>query len=122
MIDQDFLRQDHHVYGVPEGFDVEISVVVEELHQVERREVAGAVIDPAVLRTRVGGFLAPGGRAGVPTVDRVVELDARIAAGPGGFGDLAHQVAGFVGLGGLAGHAITGVPLAVIGDRAHEGV
>ena len=108
------------MHGVSEGVDVERPVVSEELHQIERGEVAGAVVDPAVLRTRVRGLLAPSLGAGVPAVDRVVELHAGVAAGPGRLGDLPHQVARLVGLGGLAGDAVTGLPLAVFSHRAHE--
>ena len=82
--------------------DVELAVVLDELHQVDRRQVAGRVVQEHVLRARVAGVDASRVRAGVPLVDGGVELHAGIAAHPGAFGDRAHQVAGLVGVDHLA--------------------
>ena len=56
----------------------------------------------------------------MPVVDGGVVLHARIAADPGRFGDLAHQVARLVGLHRLAVTHRTRRPLAVVQHRAHE--
>src|SRR3712207_9382330 len=45
VADEDLLREEHHVDRVLEGLDVELAVLAAELHQVERGEVAGAVVD-----------------------------------------------------------------------------
>ena len=69
------------------------AVLAAELHQVERGEVAGRVVDVHVLRARVRRVDPARLRAGVPVVDDRVVLDARIGAAPGGVGDLVHQLA-----------------------------
>ena len=113
---------DHHLAGVLEALDVEPLVGVEEAHQVERRQVAGGVVEEHVLAARVAGVDAVGGSAGVPVVDGGVVLHARIAAHPGGLGDLLHQLAGLVGAHRLAGDAGPGLPLAAGEDGLHEPV
>ena len=82
---------------------VEGVVVLEELQQVERRQVARGVVERHVLRARVGRGDPAGLGVGVPVVDRVVVLQARVGARPGGLADLAEQVAGVDGLDDLAG-------------------
>ena len=47
--DDDLLRQQHDVDGVLEGRHVEAAVLAAELHQVQRGEVAGRVVDVHVL-------------------------------------------------------------------------
>ena len=47
--DDDLLREQHHVDGVLEGLGVERAVGAAELHQVDRGEVAGGVVDVHVL-------------------------------------------------------------------------
>ena len=91
--DDDLLREEDDVDRVLEGLDVEAAVVAAELHQVDRGQVAGRVVDVHVLGARVGGVDPARLRAGVPVVDRRVVLDARVGAAPGGVGDLAQQVA-----------------------------
>ena len=99
VIDEDFLRGDDDVAGVAVGFDVE-GAVGRELHQVQRSQVAGGVVEEHVLAAGVAGVDARGVLGSVPAVDGGVELHAGIAAVPGGFGDLAQQVARLVGLTG----------------------
>src|SRR4029453_15078667 len=84
-------RGDDQLDGLHEGPGVERAVVLQELHEVERREVAGAVVEAHVLRARVRRVDPPGLGVGVPVVDRGVVLDARVGALPGGLGDLAEQ-------------------------------
>jgi hypothetical protein len=67
---------------------------------------------------RIGAVLG----AGVPGVDGVVELDARIGAGPGGMADLLPQIARLDGLGDLAVGAADQLPVGVVLDRLQEGV
>ena len=84
--------------GAPERLDVELAVGALELAQVQRRQVARRVVEEHVLGARVRRVDPRRVDARVPVVDRRVELHARIAAVPGGLGDLAHQVAGREGL------------------------
>ena len=84
---------------------VEGVVVLEELQQVQRRQVAGGVVERHVLRARVGRGDPAGLGVGVPVVDGVVVLQARVGALPRGLADLAEQVAGVDGLDDLAGAA-----------------
>ena len=77
-----------------EGLDVEAAVDGAEVHEVQRRQVAGRVVEEHVLGAGVGGVDARRVRAGVPGVDGGVELQARVAAQPGRLGDLPHELAG----------------------------
>ena len=56
----------------------------QELQQVKRREVAGGIVQVQVFRARVGRGDSAGFRAGMPVIDRVVVLNARVGAFPGG--------------------------------------
>ncbi len=118
--DDDLLGQQHDVDGVLEGLDVERAVGAAELHQVQRGEVAGRVVDVHVLAARVRGVDAPAVRAGVPAVDRRVVLHARVRAAPGRLGDLAHQLARATARVGSPVAAGDQLPLAVLLDGAHE--
>ena len=53
VADGDLLREEDDVDGVLEHLDVELAVLAAELHEVERREVAGRVVDVHVLAARV---------------------------------------------------------------------
>src|SRR6185312_2383815 len=81
--DDDLLRQEDDVHGVLEGLDVEGAVAAAELHEVQRRQVAGRVVDVHVLAARVGRVDAPRHRAGVPLVDHRVVLRAGIGSPTG---------------------------------------
>ena len=78
--------------------DVELAVLPDELHQVDRRQVARRVVEEHVLGARIARVDAIGVRAGVPLVDRRVELHARVAADVRALGDQPHQVARLVGV------------------------
>ena len=99
---------------------VEGVVVLEELQQVQRRQVARGVVERHVLRARVGRGDPAGLGVGVPVVDRVVVLQARVGALPRGLGDLAEQLAGVDGLDDLAGLAAAQAEVGAVLDRAHE--
>src|SRR3546814_7537740 len=75
-----------------------------------------------LFRSRIRGVDPPRGGAGVPLVDRRVELDARIGTGPGGMGDLVPQLARTHGLRDLAVGAADQVPVLVLLHRFEEGV
>ena len=97
VVDENFLRGDGDGAGVTVGGDVE-GAVGGELHQIQRREVAGGVVEEHVLAAGIAGVDARGVLAGVPAVHGGVVLHAGIAALPGGFADLLQKVAGLVGL------------------------
>src|SRR6185436_10457740 len=96
------------------SFDVERFVVAAEAQQVERREVARRIVEEHVFRTRVRGADRARLRAGVPIVDRRVELDAGIGGSPGGETDLLPEVAGFQRFGDLVSEAGAEIPILVI--------
>ena len=98
VVDEDLLGGEGDLGREAVGVRVELAVRVDELHQVERREVAGGVVEEHVLRARVRGVDPVRVRARVPVVDRRVVLDARVAADVGGLGHLVEQVARLVGV------------------------
>ena len=53
IVNQNFLRGDGDIHGVAESVDIEYSMRSEELHQVDRRQVAGGVVEEHVLRARI---------------------------------------------------------------------
>ena len=59
VIDHDFLRGDEDAHGRLESFDIELAVRGLELHQVQRGQIAGGVIEEEIFRARVGGILRP---------------------------------------------------------------
>ena len=120
VIDNDFLRHDHGVDGVAEGFDVELAIGADELHQVQGRKVAGRIVQEHVLGARVGGVDARRVLARVPAVDGGIELHAGVAALVGGFGDSAQDLARLVALHGLAGGHALGPPIAIARGGFHE--
>src|SRR2546428_12551683 len=80
VADENLLGADYDLNCVFEGFDVELPIHGSELHEVQRREVAGGVVEKHVLRTRVGRVDPIRVRAWVPLVDYCVKLDSGIAA------------------------------------------
>ena len=102
------------------GFDVERFVVAAEAQQVERGEIAGRVVEEHVFRARVRGADRPRLRAGVPVVDRGVELDAGIGGGPGGEADLLPEILGLHRLRDLVAEAGAEIPVLVLGDGVQE--
>ena len=95
-VDDDLHRGGDDGDGVAVGGDVELAAGGEELQQVEAGEVAGGVVEEHVLAAGIGGVDARRVLAGVPAVDGGVVLHAGVAALPGGFGDVVHDVAGAV--------------------------
>jgi len=103
VINQDFLRGDKNPHGGLEGRDIENPVRALELHQVQRSEIAGRVIDENVFRAGIGGMDRLGAFAGVPLLNGPVVLQPRVTADPGALGDLLQQQAGVLFLQRLAG-------------------
>ena len=120
IVDEDLLRRDQDAARGAERVGVELAIVLHERHQVQRREVAGRVVEEHVFRARVAGVDPRRVRAGVPLVDRGVELHAGVAAHPRAFGDRAHQIAGAIGVDHFAVGDRLGLPQAVVQHGAHE--
>ena len=74
----DFKNDGPQPASVLETGGVEDAVLGPEHHQVQRRQIAGSVIEEHVLRARVRRADRSRFRARMPVVDRGVELDARI--------------------------------------------
>ena len=115
--DEDLLRREHDLDRVAEGVDVERALVVEEVQQVDRGQVAGAVVEVHVLRAGVRPVDPARRVRRVPAVDRRVELQAGVGALPRRLGDLAPQVAGLDGAQHLAGGDGDEAPVGVLAAR-----
>ena len=89
VINDDFLRGNVNPDRGLETLDVEDAVLAFELHQVQRRQIAGGVIEEQIFRARVRGILPVGSLAGMPFVDRGIELHPGIAADVRSFRDFA---------------------------------
>ena len=74
-----------------ERIDIELSVLTEEPDEIQRRQIAGGVVEEHVLGTRIGGVDATVRGAGMPLVDGVVVLEAGVGALPGGEGDIVPE-------------------------------
>ena len=121
VVDEDLLRGDRDLGREPVGLDIELAVRLDELHEVERREVARGVVEEHVLGARVGRVDPVRVGRGVPLVDGRVVLDARVAAEVRGLGHLAEDVTGLVGVHDLVrGDDRVGLPLPVVDDGVHE--
>src|SRR5438132_1443130 len=62
VADEDLLRGEDELDRTAEALDIELTVAVEESHEVHRREVAGRVVDAHVLRTGVRSVDPTGNR------------------------------------------------------------
>src|SRR6202521_4173176 len=118
--DDDLLAGEADVDRVPVPLDVELAVFCLELHQVERQQVACGVVQEHELRARVGRVDAARVGDHVPVLDGGVELQARVAADPGRFGDLPPQVASLVAVDDPTVDDGFRLPLLVAVDRSHE--
>src|SRR5690606_16573395 len=95
----------------------QVDHLVDPTPDAARRQDARVTGDAGI--TRVDAARA---RAGVPLVDRVVVLHARVGAPPGGERNLFPQIAGLNRLGDLAIGAIGELPVAVLFDGLEEAV
>src|SRR5262249_46290814 len=86
VVDENFLGGDEDAHGGFETFGVKPAVLTLEFHQVQRRQVAGGVVDENVFGTRIGGVDRFGAFARVPFLNGAVVLQAGITANPGAFG------------------------------------
>src|ERR1700726_5026451 len=102
------------------SFHVKGSRRGDELEQVEAGQVARRVIEEHVLGAWVRGIDAARVLGGMPLVDGGVVLHAGVAALPGSFGDLAHEVASLEYLGWFATLDLAGGEILIPLDGAHE--
>src|SRR3546814_19820423 len=83
---------------MPETVQIEIDRPAAELpaegEQVQRRKIAGGIVEEHILRTGVRGIDASVADAGLPVVDGRVELKAGIGRSPGRYRDPAHETPG----------------------------
>ena len=121
---QDADLEDHgpEADGVPVAHQVEPAVSREEGAEVQRREVAGRVVQEHVFGAGIAGVDGTVSRAGVPVVDGGVELDAGIGAGPGGLVDLLPEILGAELPVRLAVHPALELPVPIHFQGAHEGI
>ncbi len=118
---RDLERQRPDPRGMDIGARIELAVL-EEGQQVHRGEVAGRVVKEHVFRARVRAADLAIRRAGVPGIDGVVVLHARIGAGPGRMPDLIPQIACLHGLRHLAVGAPRQRPVRIRAHRLEEGI
>ena len=102
--------------------NVDLAVGVLERHQVERRQVAGGIVEEHVLGAGIRRVDAAAGRAGVPIVDGGVVLEAGVGAAPGGVGNLIPQLAGADALGDAAVGPADQLPFAFLQHLVEERV
>ena len=103
-----------------ESVDINSAVCALESHQVQRREVAGCIVEEHVLRAWIGRVDTAAHTAGVPLVDRGVELQTGIRAGPGCVTDLVPKLAGRSLLGDRAVGPHGQRPRTICLDRFYE--
>ncbi len=92
VIHQNLLRRNVDARRRPQPLYIHRAVVALVLAQVERGQVAGRVIQKEILAARVAGVDGPRVLAGVPPLDRVLILQARIAADIGTFAYFVEQL------------------------------
>src|ERR1700722_12813923 len=90
VVDQDVLSNDEYADCMGEELAVKPAISY-KLHQIQRRQIACRVIKEHVLRARIRRIDPIALRAGMPGVDRRIELHAGISAEPGLLGDLAQD-------------------------------
>ena len=116
----DLLRGEDDLDGVAERCDVEVALVVGELQQVQRCEVARGVVEVHVLGARVRRVDPTRRRARVPFVDRGVVLHAGVRTLPRRLSELAHQLARPHRLNGLVAEDGLEPPVLILLERLHE--
>src|ERR1700756_615353 len=84
-IDEDLLSHDENTASPAITFNIKGAVSLEELYEVQGRQVTSRVVQEHVLRTRIGRMNAVRVQTRVPFVDRRVVLNTRIGASPSGF-------------------------------------
>ena len=118
--DRDLEGQGPEAAGMLEGRDVEAAILVAELHQVQRRQVTGRIVEEHIFRARVGSVDPASLGAGVPLVDGGVVLQSRIGACPCGIGDLFPKVGRIDALGDAIVAALHQLPVALVEDGLKE--
>src|SRR5207245_9404256 len=91
VIDHDLLRGNENAHGGFESFHVELAVRGLELEEIQGRKIAGGVIEKQIFAAWVGRILPAGAFAGVPFMDRGVELHPGIAADVCALGNFSEQ-------------------------------
>ena len=87
VINQDLLCGNENPHGGLELLDIKRAVLTLELHQVQRCQVAGGVVEEDILRAWIRRVNRLSAFARVPFLDRAVVLQTRVAADPRPLGD-----------------------------------
>ena len=121
IINEDFLGGNVDFRSGLVAFDVKTAVVPAEFHQVQRRQIAGGIVEEHVFAARIGRVDRAGGFAGVPALDGVLVLHTGVAAGPSAFRNTAHQLPRLIGRPGFlrVGDPVRG-PIPVLDDSPEE--
>jgi len=119
-IHENILSDDEDSDGLLESLDIEGAVIAAKLHQIQRSQIAGGIIDKHIFAAWIGGIDGTGIGAGMPAVDGGVVLHSRVAANSGSFGNQTHQFAGGVGLHGLSCGDGAGGPGVVFFNGFHK--
>ena len=120
VIDEDLLRQNQRIHRMAKPLDVELAIGLHKLHQVDRRKVAGRIVQEHVLSAGIRSVDATRRFAGVPTINGRIVLQARVATLVGGFGDRMQQIAGLEPLHGIARYPRPRPPVRTVHRRGHE--
>ena len=116
-----FERQRPQTAGVFVGLDIQRArLAADKLHQVQRCEVTGGIVEEHVLGTGVRRVDPTGLRTGVPLVDGAIVLQTRVCTGPGRKRNLIPEVGCVDRLHHLAGDAAGQVPVLATLDLAEE--
>ena len=120
VINDDFLCCNEDTHSGFKSFRVELAVGGLELEQIQRRQIAGGVIEKKIFAAGIGRILPASSFAGVPFVNRGIELHSRIAADVGAFRDFPEQCPRFFAFARLSIDHPTRPPFPIGQSRFHE--
>ena len=97
MINQNFLSDEEQATCCTVAFNIERSIVICELHQIDRSEVTCCVVQEHVLTARIRCIDVPTVWTGVPPINGGVILNSGVTAVPRTLGHLRQQFFRVVG-------------------------
>ena len=102
------------------ALNVERAILAQEPQDVQRGKIAGRVVEEHVFAARVGAADLARSRTGMPVIDGVVELHARIGTGPGRLGNRIPQIGCADRLGDAPVRPADQIPFLVVQRGAQE--